>query len=238
MVGLALDAARARLLLDESAARSSAYPVRLQTFTRDTEMHFAFMFTGKLALAQLQPGLFPATTPLRNARGRGTLRRPLLSTLPVLKLLTNQVTVRVGLAMLQVVLLLALGAVLMALSLGTWQTVAGVALLGVAMFVSLGYALTGHQRRPESGLALIMILNFGMKFGGNIFWDPQGLRRRRAGHLHLLVRQAKARAECPVAPDASTLSGAPALRRSHRAAPFRPLLPLTPSPNRSAKALP
>lgn len=173
MVSMALDAARARLLLAE-AGTPAGYPVQLQTLTRSTDMNFAFIFPGMLALALVQLGMFATATPLLKARERGTLRYLLLSPLTVLELLIGQVGMRVGLAMVQVGLLLAAGAVLIPLSLATWLTVAGVALLGVAMLVSVGYAVAGLPRSLESGLALIMILNFVMMFGGNIFWDPKG----------------------------------------------------------------
>lgn len=173
MVSMALDAARARLLLAE-AGTAKGYPVHIQTLTRSTDMNFAFIFPGMLALALVQLGMFATATPLLKARERGTLRYLLLSPLTVLELLIGQVGMRVGLAMVQVGLLLAAGAVLIPLSLTTWLTVAGVALLGVAMLVSVGYALAGLPRSLESGLALIMILNFVMMFGGNIFWDPKG----------------------------------------------------------------
>jgi ABC-2 type transport system permease protein len=55
-----------------------------------------------------------------------------------------------------------------------WLAVAGVSLLGVAMLVAIGYALAGLPRSLEAGMAMIMITNFVMMFGGNIFWDPQG----------------------------------------------------------------
>lgn len=175
MVSMALDAARARLLLAEAAPGTTpGYPVHIQTLVRNADMNFAFIFPGMLALALVQLGMFATATPLLKARERGTLRYLLLSPLTVLELLVGQVGMRVGLAVVQVGLLLGAGAVLIPLSLGTWLTVAGVCLAGVAMLVSLGYAVAGLPRSLESGMALIMILNFVMMFGGNIFWDPKG----------------------------------------------------------------
>jgi ABC-2 type transport system permease protein len=173
MVSMALDAARARLLLAEAATRPG-YAVQIQTLQRTTDLNFAFIFPGMLALALVQLGMFATATPLLKARERGSLRYLLLSPLTTLELLIGQIGMRVGLALLQVALLLGAGAVLIPLSLGTWLAVAGVALVGVAMLVSIGYAVAGLPRSLESGLALIMILNFGMMFGGNIFWDPKG----------------------------------------------------------------
>jgi len=173
MVTMALDAARARLAPPQAQAQA-AYSTRIQTLQRETDQNFAFIFPGMLALALVQLGMFATATPLLRARERGSLRYLLLSPLSVLELLAGQVGMRVALAMLQVVLLLGAGALLIPLSLGTWLAVAGVALLGVAMLVSIGYAVAGLPRSLESGMGLIMILNFVMMFGGNIFWDPKG----------------------------------------------------------------
>lgn len=173
VVSMALDAARARLMLTGPKA-DRGYAVKVQTFRRSTDNTFAFIFPGMLALALVQLGMFATATPLLKARERGSLRYLLLSPLTILELLVGQVGMRVILALLQVALLLGAGAVLVHLSLGTWLAVAGVALLGVAMLVSIGYCVAGLPRSLESGMALIMILNFVMIFGGNIFWDPRG----------------------------------------------------------------
>ena len=173
VVRMALDAARARLLLADSAGKA-AYPVQLNTFSRPSDLKFAFIFPGMLALALVQLGMFATATPLLKARERGTLRYMLLTPLTVTELLIGQVGMRIGVALLQVALLLAVGALLVPLSVLQWLAVAGVSMLGVAMMVAIGYALAGLPRSLEAGMAMIMIANFVMMFGGNIFWDPQG----------------------------------------------------------------
>jgi ABC-2 type transport system permease protein len=173
MVRMALDAARARLVLPEQGA-AAGYGVQVTTLQRPVDLSFSFIFPGMLALALVQLGMFATATPLLKARDRGSLRYLLNTPLTVVELLIGQVGMRVALAMVQVGLLLGAGALLIPLHALTWLAVAGLALLGVAMLVSIGYALAGVPRSLEAGMALIMILNFVMMFGGNIFWDPKG----------------------------------------------------------------
>jgi ABC-2 type transport system permease protein len=173
MVRMALDAARARLVLPQHGA-DAGYAVEVNTLHRSADLNFSFIFPGMLALALVQLGMFATATPLLKARDRGSLRYLLNTPLTVVELLVGQVGMRVALAMVQVVLLLGAGALLVPLGFTAWLAVAGIALLGVAMLVSIGYALAGVPRSLEAGMALIMILNFVMMFGGNIFWDPKG----------------------------------------------------------------
>ncbi|MEW6703336.1 MAG: ABC transporter permease [Pseudomonadota bacterium] len=173
MVRMALDAARARLVLPQEGA-SAGYAVQVSSLQRSADLNFSFIFPGMLALALVQLGMFATATPLLKARDRGSLRYLLNTPLTVVELLIGQVGMRVALAMVQVGLLLGAGAMLVPLSAITWLQVAGITLLGVAMLVSIGYALAGVPRSLEAGMALIMILNFVMMFGGNIFWDPKG----------------------------------------------------------------
>jgi ABC-2 type transport system permease protein len=173
MVRMALDAARARLMLPQQGA-GAGYAVQVSSLQRTADLNFSFIFPGMLALALVQLGMFATATPLLKARDRGSLRYLLNTPLTVVELLIGQVGMRVALAMVQVAVLLGAGALLVPLSVATWAQVAGITLLGVAMLVSIGYALAGVPRSLEAGMALIMILNFVMMFGGNIFWDPKG----------------------------------------------------------------
>ena len=168
---MAIDAARARLLLG-AGGQAQGYAMHLSTYEKASDSNFAFIFPGMLALALVQLGLFSTATPLLKARERGTLRYMLLTPLTVFELLLGQVGMRVLVSLVQVSLLLAVGAFVVQLSVGTWLAVAALSTLGVAMLVSIGYALAGLPRSLESGMALIMIANFVMMFGGNIFWDP------------------------------------------------------------------
>jgi ABC-2 type transport system permease protein len=170
---LALDAARVRLLPPDLAAASNTHPYRLTTVEQGPDAEFTFIFPGILALALLQLGLFSTATPLLRARERGTLRYLLLTPLSLTELLTSQLAVRLGIALVQILVLLGAGSLVTVLSVWQWALVLMVSLLGIAMLIAVGYAVAGIASSLETGLAIIMILNFAMMFGGNIFWNPE-----------------------------------------------------------------
>jgi len=166
------EAARARVLLGEGAA-AQQMRFRMETFEQATDSNFAFLFPGMLALALVQLGLFSTATPLLRARERGTLRYLLLTPLSVVEMLAGQIGLRLLIAVAQVTVLLVAGMFVLPMSIAEWIAVYAATLLGVLMLVSIGYALAGLPRSLESGMAMIMMTNFAMMFGGNIFWDPQ-----------------------------------------------------------------
>lgn len=166
-----LDAARARIGLGDGEG-GRAMPYALAT-VEGGNSEFAFIYPGMLALALVQMGLFMTATPILKARERGTLRYLTLTPATTSELIASQIAFRVVVAALQLLLLLAVGSVIISLDWQTWLGVAGVSALGVVMLVSIGYALAGLVRSTESGMALIMIVNFAMMFGGNVFWNPE-----------------------------------------------------------------
>ena len=167
----AMQAARARLLLSDGT-RGDDYAFKVSTFRQATNTQFAFIYPGMLALALVQLGMFSTAMPLLRARERGTFRFLLLTPLTAAELVTGQVAFRVAVAGCQLLLLLAAGSFVLHLSLAQWAAIAGVSVLGVTMLVAIGYALAGLPRSADSGSSMIMIVNFAMMFGGNIFWDP------------------------------------------------------------------
>jgi ABC-2 type transport system permease protein len=164
----AVDAARARIGLPDAAV------VDARVIEKARNSEFNFIYPGMLALALVQLGLFMTATPILKARDRGTLRYLLLTPLTRFELVVSQIAFRVAIAVLQIGLLLGVGSLIIDLSVLQWAATGGVALLGVVMLISLGYALSGVATSTESGMALVMIANFTLMFGGNVFWDPAG----------------------------------------------------------------
>jgi ABC-2 type transport system permease protein len=171
-VRMLFEAARARLLLGDGEA-AGQFAFRVESFEQQVDSNFSFLYPGMLALALVQLGLFSTATPLLRARERGTLRYLLLTPLTIGEMLAGQIGLRVLIAIVQVTILLVAGMFVLPLAASDWLAVYAVSLLGVLMLVSVGYALAGLPRSLESGMAMIMIANFAMMFGGNIFWDPE-----------------------------------------------------------------
>lgn len=167
-----INAARARLALGEGET-AGGMPFVMETIPA-ANAEFNFIYPGMLALALVQMGLFMTATPILKARERGTLRYMLLTPTTTRELVGAQVLFRVLVAAVQLTVLLAAGAVLISLTPADWAATLGISLLGIVMLVSIGYALAGIASSTESGMAMIMIANFAMLFGGNVFWNPEG----------------------------------------------------------------
>jgi ABC-2 type transport system permease protein len=133
---------------------------------------FSFVFPGILAIALLQLGLFATATPLLRARDRGTLRH--LGTTPVTRteMIVAQLILRLIVGTAQLCLLLGLAVFVFDVRIaGSAPSLLGTALLGTVMLVAIGYALAGVMPTVETGMKVVMLANFAMIFGGNVFWS-------------------------------------------------------------------
>ena len=168
---MAVDSARGRMAQEESGA---AFPVdyTVEKPAIGAISDFTFIFPGLIAMALLQLGLFATATPLLRARDRGTLRH--LSTTPVSRvaLVIAQLLLRFAVAALQLALLMGLGGLLFHVHIaGSWIALSLAAALGAVMLIAMGYALAGLVPSMESGLAIVMLVNFAMLFFGEVFFD-------------------------------------------------------------------
>lgn len=167
----------AKVVLEATSARMAAaggaQPMRFESSTPGEKVssEFTFVFPGILAIALLQMALFATAVPLLQARERGTLRYLSLTPLSTMEMLASQVAFRYLIALLQISLLLVAGTVVLKLTPAIWLAVLGVACLGVLMLVSIGYAIAGAVSNLQVGMAVVMVAEFGMIFGGNVFWD-------------------------------------------------------------------
>lgn len=168
-----LEATSARL-----AAGNGATPLRFSTTSPGDKVRseFTFVFPGILAIALLQMALFATAVPLLQARERGTLRYLSLTPLSTFELLLSQVAFRYLVALAQIALLLVAGTAVLKLTPAIWLAVIGTACLGVLMLVSIGYAIAGTASNLQVGMAVVMVAEFGMIFGGNVFWDSDSSR--------------------------------------------------------------
>ena len=139
----------------------------------DKNSEHSFIFPGVLAMALLQLGLFATATPLLHAREKGSYRCFLLSPLTTFDLLLSQITLRFIIALCQISVLLIVGAIVIDFSLEDIINIIGVTCLGIIMLVSIGYCIAGAAPSLQSGMAIVMIVNFAFMFGGSVFFDPE-----------------------------------------------------------------
>lgn len=175
MMRMALDSAR--LTLAARLAHDFVPPFAVDLTLEDApgQVGVSFMFPGILALALLQLGLFGTATPLLRARDRGTLRH--LSTTPASRpgLLASQLTVRLAVSVLQMVVLIGCAIALVPeldIEPGQWLRLVPAAVAGAAMLIALGYALAGLPSSHNGGTLMTLGVNFLFLFGGAIFFDP------------------------------------------------------------------
>lgn len=172
---LAMEAARSRLLHQDGSG-PQPYQFKVVAPQGKASSKFSFLYPGMLALALLQLGLFATATPLLRDRERGTLRHLLLTPMHIKELLISQVSFRFIIALVQVSILLAAGMFVVDLGALQWIQVLAISCLGAVMLICVGYALAGLAPTLEGGMAIIMIVNFAMLFGGNVFADPASSR--------------------------------------------------------------
>ena len=135
------------------------------------QSEITFVFPGLLAIALLQMGLFVTAVPMLQARDRGTYRYLSLTPLSIPEFLASQIMFRYVVAFAQIALLLIAGSFILKLSPMIWLAVFGVTCMGVLMMVSIGYLIAGSAQSLQVGMAMVMVAEFGMIFGGNVFWD-------------------------------------------------------------------
>ncbi len=168
---MAVDSARAQLVHEESGMMFPIdYTVEKPAIKAMSD--FAFIFPGLIAMALLQLGVFATATPLIRARDRGTLRH--LSTTPVshVGLMVSHLIVRFTIAALQLALLMGLGGLLFHVHIaGSWIALSLATALGAVMLIAMGYALAGLVPSMESGIAIVLLVNFAMLFFGQVLFD-------------------------------------------------------------------
>jgi ABC-2 type transport system permease protein len=172
---MAMDSARGKLAREESGMAFSV-DYRVEKPASTPMSAFTFIFPGLIAMALLQLGLFATAAPLLRARDRGTLRH--LSTTPVSRvgLMASQLLLRFTVGAFQLLLLIGLGAWLFHVQIaGSWIALGLSTALGAVMLIAMGYALAGSVPSMESGMVIVMLINFGMLFFGQVFFDFSGV---------------------------------------------------------------
>lgn len=163
------------LLKEELRSRgvSPAIKVEVETITLPRFRQIDYFLPGVLAMALMQLGLFGSLdfVELREKKvtrylGAMPLRREVI--------LWSEVTLRVGIALLQTAIILCAGWAFFKVQFsGAFGSLFLWVLLGSATFVSLGYFLTSFAKTVESASGLIQMVQFPMMFLSGIFFPPE-----------------------------------------------------------------
>ncbi len=170
-----MDAAQAKLFQSEHGI-DFAFETSIEPPPVDVLSELAFVFPGLFALALLQLGLFATASPLLRARDRGTLLHLSMTSVSHLQIILAQIALRLTVSGLQVILLIGLGMTMFELRpAGNWLLLFAVLALGSVMLISVGYAIAGLAPSLESGMVIILMINFFMMVFGQTLIDLSGI---------------------------------------------------------------
>ncbi len=153
-------------------------PLALQTNSILTHQYtyVDFLVPGILAMALMQLGLFGTATPLVTLRQEQVLRRLGATPLPRWHLLASQVLMRLTIALVQTVLILALSVWVFKVEIqGNILAVLGLVVLGAVAFVSLGYLVAAISKTVDAANGITSAVNFPMMFLSGIFFPLAAL---------------------------------------------------------------
>jgi ABC-2 type transport system permease protein len=123
-----------------------------------------------LAMALMQLGVF-AAIPLVQQREKLILKRLSATPLPRWTLVVSNIVVRLVLAALQTVLILAIGVGVLGVQVtGDWFRIVAVVGLGAVTFVSIGYVIASFARTEEAANGLTSVVQFPLMFLSGIFF--------------------------------------------------------------------
>lgn len=132
-----------------------------------------FILPGILALTLMQLGLFSSLR-IVNLRAQKTLKSLGTTPMPRTTFLAGEITVRLMLSLVQGIIIVLIGHYVFNLTVSSsWIAIIGWIILGISCFIALGYMLTTFVNTPESGNALMQVVQFPMMFLAGIFVPPE-----------------------------------------------------------------
>ncbi len=128
-----------------------------------------FVLPGILALTLMQLGLFSSLR-IVNLRTQKTLKSLSTTPMPRTTFLAGEITIRLILSLVQGIIIVLVGHYVFNLTVSSsWIAIIGWIILGISCFIALGYMLTTFVKTPESGNALMQVVQFPMMFLAGIF---------------------------------------------------------------------
>lgn len=150
----------------------SAFEMKVETISAEGNSYFQFLMPGLIAMSLLQLGLYGTATPVLTSKQSGEFRSYSLTPMPADVLMVSHIFVRVLVAFLQISLLVLVGTLMLGLkSPSSLLLLFAVTITGSAVMISFGYFLGGFLGRVQTGLLLVLGLNFYLLLFGQVFAD-------------------------------------------------------------------
>jgi ABC-2 type transport system permease protein len=155
------------------SGRPPVVGLSVQTLQTQQISNAAYFVPSILAMALMQLGVFSAI-PLVSQREKLILKR--LSATPLRRwmLVGSNLVMRLGIASVQAVLIIGIGAALFGVTVvGSLVLLASLIALGALTFISLGYVLASYAKTEDSANALTSVVQFPLMFLSGIFFPIQ-----------------------------------------------------------------
>ena len=152
------------------SGRPPALSLHVQPLQTQRITPAAYFVPSILAMALMQLGVFSAV-PLVAQRERLILKRLAATPLRRWTLVSSNVVMRLLIALLQAVLIVAVGRQLFGVTIvGNLLLVAALVCLGAVTFIAIGFVIASYARTEESANALTSIVQFPLMFLSGIFF--------------------------------------------------------------------
>jgi ABC-2 type transport system permease protein len=152
------------------SGRPPVLSVQAQSLQTQQLSNVSYFVPSILAMALMQLGIF-ASIPLVQQREKLILKRLNATPLPRWTLVLSNIAVRLVLAGLQTVLIIAIGIEVLGVQLtNDWPRIVGVVALGAVTFVSIGYVIASFAKTEEAANGMTSIVQFPLMFLSGIFF--------------------------------------------------------------------
>jgi len=177
--GRAQDSSAALAIMSQFADRASFAVAHIQpAFALDPQpvqsrnlTSVDFLVPGMIALSIMQTGIFSVVFVFVQLKQRGVLRRLMATPMRVSHFLISQVTTRLFMSAVQLIVLLAVGLLAFHVHFeGNIIYMLIVAILGACIFIAMGLAISGWAKNEETAAPLANLISLPLMFLSGIFF--------------------------------------------------------------------
>lgn len=138
-----------------------------------------FLVPGVAAMAIMQGGLFGVVFTIVAYKSRGILRRLKAAPIKPSHVLTGQIVTRLTVSLLQTYVLLAVGVLLLRVTIGenflAWINLSIFAALGGALFIAMGLAISGWAKSEDTAAPVANVIALPMMFLSGVFFPTTAM---------------------------------------------------------------
>jgi ABC-2 type transport system permease protein len=161
-------------VLDKIAQRMAGMPtlieVRKQSVVSSELSYVDFLVPGILAMTLMTSGMLGLSLEFVNYREKGILRRIKVSPLPLSRFLGSQLTAALIMAVIQAVVLLAVGKLVFNIHIrGNYLYMAILVIIGAAAFLAVGFLIASITRSFKTAQMASTAITFPMMFLSGVF---------------------------------------------------------------------